>query len=312
MRSALWVLGWRFALLATMTSPAAATTVIASDDASNYAGGWTNGANGGEGFREWKFGYAYRGTNSIGDPYLAGITNMGRVAFVLSADAWQPGEDQAPGVSVERQFGSPAQVGDTLTFQWGVNQADRDSYDKGFVIGGYIRGSLSEPVVVFLDPKKGSIEVRGNFENTSDHTAFIVEGSLLTTWYFTVVPAGIAINAWASNGTNTTLYRALAEGPGVLLDGFRLFALWSARNTESVYFNNFKIFRGTPLKGLSLRPDRKFLFSWTDTPPVHVQRRSSLSAGGWETVASNVVTGSFLDSATPDGSAFYRLVVPQP
>lgn len=53
-----------------------------------------------------------------------------------------------------------------------------------------------------------------------------------------------------------------------------------------------------------------FSFSWTPSSSVHVQRKSSLSDSSWETVSSNNIYGTFLDSNPPSGKAFYRVLVP--
>lgn len=53
-----------------------------------------------------------------------------------------------------------------------------------------------------------------------------------------------------------------------------------------------------------------FSLSWTNGPNVHVQRRTSLSTGAWETISSNNTTGTHLDTAPPANRGFYRLIVP--
>lgn len=55
-----------------------------------------------------------------------------------------------------------------------------------------------------------------------------------------------------------------------------------------------------------------FFIKWTGTGniPVNVQRSTNLSTGVWLTVASGVTTREYLDTSTPAGRAFYRVVVP--
>jgi len=51
------------------------------------------------------------------------------------------------------------------------------------------------------------------------------------------------------------------------------------------------------------------LLSWSDVvlAPVQVQRCSNLPSGGWSTVSSNNMTGTFTDESTPTARAFYRI-----
>jgi hypothetical protein len=56
----------------------------------------------------------------------------------------------------------------------------------------------------------------------------------------------------------------------------------------------------------------KFTMTWSGTGvlPVNVERRNSLEAGGWTTVAQGNATGHYTDDSPPSGKAFYRVVVP--
>ena len=58
-------------------------------------------------------------------------------------------------------------------------------------------------------------------------------------------------------------------------------------------------------------PARAFQFAWSNTAnfPMNVQRSTSV-AGPWTVVSSNNLTGSYADTNTPAGQAFYRAVLP--
>lgn len=60
------------------------------------------------------------------------------------------------------------------------------------------------------------------------------------------------------------------------------------------------------------RSSGNFTLQWADdfNRAVHIQRSTDLSSTNWQTVQSNVSTKIFTDTNTPNGSAFYRLLVP--
>jgi hypothetical protein len=115
--------------LASVSSLNAAT--ILSDDASNYGGGWNTGSNGGSGFGAWTI-TSSNGTEGfagafIGDPTSAGITGMNATSFGLYANPATSGAF----VNAERGFTNPLGVGDSFSFQWGINW-DSNGGNKGF------------------------------------------------------------------------------------------------------------------------------------------------------------------------------------
>ena len=88
---------------------------IASDNAGNYGGGWTNGANGGTGFSAWSIS-ANSSSNFyaggfIGNPTNAEITSFGTQTFGLYANG-----SAAATVSVDRSLSNALAVGQTLEF----------------------------------------------------------------------------------------------------------------------------------------------------------------------------------------------------
>jgi len=68
--------------------------------------------------------------------------------------------------------------------------------------------------------------------------------------------------------------------------------------------------RAPAITGLS-RAGNRFSLTWTDSAlvPVAVQRRGSLSAGEWSTIAGNNMAGAFTDELMAAPCAFYRVKV---
>ncbi|HRQ69915.1 MAG TPA: InlB B-repeat-containing protein, partial [bacterium] len=108
-------------------------SVVASDQGSNYSGGWTDGSNGGSGFGPWiimiNAGTGSAG-NFIGDPFAAEITGMSSTSFGLYANPAGSGAV----VDASRAFNAPLSTGDTFSFQWGVNWDSNGTGEKGFVM----------------------------------------------------------------------------------------------------------------------------------------------------------------------------------
>jgi len=111
--------------------PITNVTTNAFDFGSNYTGGgpgWTNGANAGFGFGDWNIsvtGGGFSG-NFIGDPASGGISGMSVNSFGLYAN----GAANAA-VVASRGINAPLSIGQTFSFQWGINW-DGDPGSKGF------------------------------------------------------------------------------------------------------------------------------------------------------------------------------------
>ncbi len=111
-----------------------ALALEASDNAGNaaYSDGWIAGDNGGTGFGEWVFNNS-QGSGSagvfIGNPSSAGVSGMSTTSFGFFAN---PGGSGA-NAEVSRTFGSALSVGDTFSFQWGLNwDSDSATSNRGF------------------------------------------------------------------------------------------------------------------------------------------------------------------------------------
>jgi hypothetical protein len=109
--------------LALVSGASAQVQTNAFDAGANYGGGgdpgWTNGANAGFGFSAWTigtFGGGFKG-NFIGDPSFAGISGMSTESFALYANPLSSGAT----VNASRQLTTRLQVGETFSFQFGIN-----------------------------------------------------------------------------------------------------------------------------------------------------------------------------------------------
>lgn len=112
--------------------------LIASDNASNYGGTWTNGNNFGTGFDAWtisnndgggNFAGAFIGDSTVG----TGDINTSGVSFGMYANP------VAAFLDADRAFSSAMSIGDTFSFDLGVNY---DNGNKGFnLYSGGIAGT---------------------------------------------------------------------------------------------------------------------------------------------------------------------------
>ncbi|MCX6969857.1 MAG: PEP-CTERM sorting domain-containing protein [Verrucomicrobia bacterium] len=115
--------------LAIALATAGAHAQIATDNASNYGGSWTNGSNGGTGFLAWNITNNNNGTSIFAGNFLgdstsgAGNINTGGVAFGLYANP------AAASVNANRAFAVSLSSGNIFTFQLALNF---DNGNKGF------------------------------------------------------------------------------------------------------------------------------------------------------------------------------------
>ena len=121
-----------FVACASIAIPLQAQAQIASDNASNYSGGWTNGSNGGTGFGGWGItntpGSGSAG-NFIGDPSAAGITGMSATSFGFYANPAGSGAN----AGASRGFNTALLDGQTFSFQWGLNwDSNTEGSNRGF------------------------------------------------------------------------------------------------------------------------------------------------------------------------------------
>jgi hypothetical protein len=187
-------------------SHAQTVTTNAYDNASNYPSNtWTNGANGGRGFQPWFLtsgnGTGGFGGNFVGNPTNAGITGMSSSAFGQFANPTNSGAY----ANAERGFSSSLAVGQTLSFQWGIN------YDSG---------STGSKGVVF---SAGGNEITNlNLQNAGSSAAITIGGADVGFGY------GTNVMTWAFTRTGDKLYKVVAND----------------RDGNGVYSNNITVSNG--------------------------------------------------------------------
>ncbi|MFM8808528.1 MAG: PEP-CTERM sorting domain-containing protein [Chthoniobacterales bacterium] len=225
-------------LLSTITAAALAVgtnafaQVIASDNGGNYGGGWSSGTNGGFGFTAWNIsatpGTGFAGA-FIGDPSFAGVTGMSTTSFGMYAN---PGGSGAT-VTVSRGLSNALSVGDTFSFQWGINW-DSDVGNKGFNIFSGCTGG-TQLVNVNQAGFPGDITMNGT--NTS-----IAFGTGPMTWSFTLQSAtSLLVTSSARDGTTTPVYSTnltISAAPDAV--SFYATAMGAGDQRQS-YFNNLSV-----------------------------------------------------------------------
>jgi hypothetical protein len=217
-----------------------AFALIANDNAGNYSGGWTNGANGGIGFLPWSInvnqGTNFFAGNFIGSPTNAGITSFGTQAFGLYAN---PSSTNNPFASVDRGFSSAMSVGDTFSFQWAVNW-DSGGGSKGFnLYSGGTGGTQLLNVNQGGFPGDIFVNFGTNNINTSNSILF---GTGPMTWSFTLqTGTSLLVTSSARDGTTTPVFSTnitIASAP----DAVRFYAAnMDAGDQRQPYFNNLSV-----------------------------------------------------------------------
>jgi hypothetical protein len=217
--------------LASVSSLHAAT--ILSDDASNYGGGWNTGSNGGSGFGAWTlnssngsggFGGTFISSLSNTDhPLSVGITGMANTSFALYANA--TGSDAF--ASASRNFANPLGVGDSFSFQWGINWESGSAGNKGFNI--------------FAGPTKINVNNGGSPVITvNGNDVGFGYGTNAMTWNLTRTTA-TNLQVDATNRTGGTAYSGnftIADAP----TGFEFYASnMQSGNEAQPYFNDLTL-----------------------------------------------------------------------
>jgi hypothetical protein len=144
--------------LASVSTLNAAT--ILSDNAGNYTteSPWNTGSNGGSGFGAWTLSSSsgtggFAGTFT-GAPSSAGITGMSTTSFGLYANPSGSGAF----ATAERGFANPLGVGDSFSFQWGINW-DSNGGNKGFSI--YSGGASGTELINLNNGSNADITING-------------------------------------------------------------------------------------------------------------------------------------------------------
>ena len=210
-------------VLAAVSSASAA--IVASDNGSNYGGGWTNGSNGGTGFGAWSFstsGGGFKGAY-IGDPALKGISGMSSSSFGLYANG-----GGGATISASRAFGAALGIGDSFSMQWGINWDSDFGGNKGFnLFAG------TNEVINVNNGGNSDITVNGN-------NVGFGYGTNAMTWTFTQTTA-TTVTVTANDRDGSGSYSAVITVSGAL-SGFSIYAsnMGDGGNREPFY-NNFSI-----------------------------------------------------------------------
>jgi hypothetical protein len=225
-------------LIAAVASIALSSGAFAQTNAfdfgANYTGGspgWTNGANAGFGFGAWEItsgaGTGFAG-NFIGDPNAqASITGMSVDSFALFANPNGSGAF----VNADRSLSNALVVGETFSFQWGINWDSGSDGNKGFNL--YSGGVGGTQIVNVNNGPNANITLNGNNVNFGFGTAAM-------TWSFTYTNATtLFVTANDRDGVGT-FSTNITVAAGV--DSFRFYASqMQGGNPAQPYFNDFAV-----------------------------------------------------------------------
>jgi hypothetical protein len=227
--------------LALVSGAHAQLETLALDVGANYGGSgepaWANGTNGGFGFKPWSFfssGGGFKG-NFIGDPSFAGISGMSTESFALYANP----TSSAALIIANRELTTPLQVGETFSFQFGMNGTSGAGGIKEIEIqyrGNYgwtdlatVYNSGTDNTVWFYD---------GSSSETVD-TGFGY-GTIPMTWSFTYTsPTNLFVTANDRDGSGTFTTNIYAGG-GIGRFNLRAYQL-EPGDANQPYFNNFTV-----------------------------------------------------------------------
>jgi len=223
------------ALMSAAISSGAFAQTNAFDFGANYGGvgepGWTNGANAGFGFGAWTINNNNNGSsifagNFIGNPADAGISGMSTESFGLYANPAGSGAF----VNAFRPLNTALQVGETFSFQWGINwDGGNGSFgNKGFNL------NVGGTQVVNVN-NGGNDQIQFNSINTG-----MGFGTQVMTWSFTYTNATtLFVSANDRDGVGTFTTNITVAGG---ISSFELYASDMAGDTQrQPYFNDFQV-----------------------------------------------------------------------
>jgi hypothetical protein len=225
-------------LLSTITAAAFAVgnnalALIANDVAANYSTAtWTNGANQGTGFSAWSLSSS-GGTGGfagffVGDPSTgAGISGMPSSSFGMYANPTNSGAF----ANADRSFTSAMSVGDTFSFQWGINWDSGAGGNKGFNI---YTGAVGIGEIINVN-NGGSDAITFNGNNTG-----FGFGTAAMTWSFALTDAStLAVSANDRDGTGTFATNLTVAAAPL---SFRFYTSQNqASGNAEPYFNNLSV-----------------------------------------------------------------------
>ena len=227
-------------LIAAVASIALSSGAFAQTNAfdfgANYGGagepGWTNGANAGFGFGAWAISSG-AGTgaagNFIGNPSSGGITGMSTESFGLFANPNTSGAF----VNADRSLSTALQVGDTFSFQWGINFDSGSDGNKGFNL--YTGGApgVGTQIINVNNGTNANITLNGNNVNFGYGTAVM-------NWSFAYTDATtLSVTANDRDGVGSFSTNIAVTGG---LSSFRFYASqMQAGDSAQPYFNDLQV-----------------------------------------------------------------------
>jgi len=206
----------------------------AFDFGANYGGagepGWTNGSSAGFGFGAWTIS-ANNGTGGsaggfIGDPSSGGISGMSAESFGLYANPAGSGAF----VNASRPFNTALQVGETFSFQWGINWDGDNGVNgnKGFNL-------LVGATQVVNVNNGGNADIQFNTIGTG-----LGFGTQAMTWSFTYTnPTTLFVTANGRDGTGSFSTNIAVSGG---ISSIELYASnMGAGDQRQPYYNDFSV-----------------------------------------------------------------------
>ena len=213
------------------------TNVItnAFDFGGNYDGtpGWTNGANAGFGFGAWSIVSGTAGAENfagafIGDPTAANVGGMSAESFALFANP----ANEANFVTASRSMSNSLAIGQTFSFQWGVNWDSDGIGNKGFNLlsGG------TQIININMGGSPGNITI--NDQNTGlafGTNSFYIGITRFDANTYTVFSSSSRDNT-TGGGFSTNITSSLAA------DNFAIYAsALASGNNRQPYYNDFSV-----------------------------------------------------------------------
>jgi hypothetical protein len=196
-----------------------------------YAGGWTNGANGGTGFGAWTISSGTAGANNfagafIGNPSSAGIGGMSTQSFGLFANP----ANEANFVNASRSLNTALGIGDTFSFQWGVNWDSDGIGNKGFSLF-----SGATQILNLNMSNTGNIALNGTTVLSFGTNSFYVGITRLDAGTYNVFSTSSRDNP-SGGGFTTNIASALAA------DNFEIYAsALAGGDNRQPYYNDFSV-----------------------------------------------------------------------
>ena len=219
---------------------ATAFAQIASDNASNYGGGWTNGTNQGSGFAAWDLSNNNNNGSTIFSGYFIGDATAGAGDINTSGNSFgiyaNPGSAFA---TASRAFSSPLSVGQTFSVDLGVNF---DNGNKGFNL---LNGSQGE-IFNFNVGSGASVSSSNGTINPNTAVSYDYGGAAAIQLQVTVDSASqisYSVSRSSPQGLQGTLFDGTVTG---LTSTPSAFALYNSGTDNgdaqnNLYFNNLGI-----------------------------------------------------------------------